>query len=65
MTLYSTPPIIFKSLCLSQRLLVLQRILFSSYYYYCYYHSSRQNLVRTYPRTLFKIRCCHLAHILI
>ena len=29
----------------------------------CYYYSSRQNLVRTYPRTLFKIRCCHLAHL--
>ena len=57
---------IFKSLCMSQRLLVLQRILSFFSYYYCYYYSSpRQNLVRTSPPTLLKKQFCHLAHIFI
>ena len=67
---YSTVDAIFiKSLCMSQRLLVLQKILiFFSYYYYYYSYSSsssRQNLVRTSPPTVLMIQICHLAHILI
>ena len=53
---------IIKSLCVSQRLLVLQKIQkkFSSYY-----SSSRHNLVRTSPPTVLMIQICHLAHIFI
>ena len=55
--------LIIKSLCMSQRLLVLQKILnFSSYYYYS---SSRQNLVRTSPPTVLMIQICYFVHILI
>ena len=58
-----------KSLCMSQRLLVLQKILnFFSYYYYYYSYSSsssRQNLVRTSPPTVLMLQICHLAHIFI
>ena len=59
-------PAIIKSLYLSQRPLVLQRILnssssssSSSFYY------SRQNLVRTSPPKVLMIQICHFAHIFV